>query len=240
MPVNAGPAARTLVLVGAWSVVLLAWWLPSEVSHAWWEALALVGTLTLASLVGFSLAAKLGFEAAPLISDMLAFSGSSSRLWRLLAAALMLGVLEWAGSLLVLRMVSGPFSLGVPKPHLTDSISADIVLCLQGAAAEEIIFRLGLLTFLFWVLTRFDAAGINLRVQAHRFWVANVCQAVAFGALHVAQGQSVLQGMPWLVQVLGGRQTLGGLISGYLLCRYGIEAAIIQHALADGMLDLFG
>lgn len=63
--------------------------------------------------------------------------------------------------------------------------------------------------------------------------MANVLQALLFGAGHIVVGRGVLNGKPWYVQLPLIWQTWGGMIFGLVYRKFGLESAILCHATID-------
>jgi len=63
--------------------------------------------------------------------------------------------------------------------------------------------------------------------------IANVLQAVIFGASHIATGGGILTTEPWYIRLPLIWQTWGGLVFGFIFSAYGIESAIVCHATTD-------
>lgn len=102
---------------------------------------------------------------------------------------------------------------------------------LYGGIVEEILTRWGLLSLLVWACWRISGAGFP--VPGWCYGVSITLSALLFAAGHLP----VFLGLkipipPWfLLSILGGNFT-GGLVFGWLFWRFGIEAAMLGHALA--------
>jgi len=100
---------------------------------------------------------------------------------------------------------------------------------------EEIVFRLGVMTFFAWVgstLTRADTPAPAV------LWAANVLAALSFGAAHLPQAASILGlSVAAVTFVLVGNGIVG-VACGWLYWRKGLVAAMVAHAVANLVLRL--
>lgn len=113
------------------------------------------------------------------------------------------------------------------------------VKVLYGGIVEEVLMRWGLMTTLIWLPWRF------LQKKAGSPRVSYVLGAIFFAALLFGAGH-----LPAAAALMGGNLTtsvvvfviLGncvpGVMFGYLYWRYGIEAAMMAHALAHVVFHL--
>ena len=116
-----------------------------------------------------------------------------------------------------------------PWMGLLASVSAGIT--------EEILFRLGLMTSLAWlltVLTRRPAAGTVITL------VANILAALAFAAVHLPQAKAFygLSTLMVLVVLIGNG--VPGVLFGWLFRRFGLISAMVAHFSADVVLHVIG
>lgn len=103
---------------------------------------------------------------------------------------------------------------------------------LYGGITEELLLRWGAMSLLLWLMWRAFQADSNAP-RLTLVWASIVISAVLFAAAHLP-AVSVLSGS--LTQetvsfVLAGN-TAFGVLAGYLFWRYGLECAVICHALA--------
>ena len=103
---------------------------------------------------------------------------------------------------------------------------------LYGGITEELLLRWGVMTALVWLAWRFlqHRRGV---VHTGFAWLAIVVSAFLFAAGHLPVA-SVLVGTldaSTVVFVIGANSAFG-LLFGYLFWRYGLESAMIAHALA--------
>ncbi len=108
---------------------------------------------------------------------------------------------------------------------------------ISAGVTEEILFRLGLMTCLAWlltVITRRGAAGPVIVL------VANILAALAFAAAHLPQAKAFygLSTLMILVVMIGNG--VPGLIFGWLFRRFGLITAIVAHFSADVVLHVIG
>ena len=107
----------------------------------------------------------------------------------------------------------------------------------SAGVTEEILFRLGLMTSLAWlltVLTRRGTAGPVIVL------VANVLAALAFAALHLPQAKAFygLSALMVLVVMIGNG--VPGVIFGWLFRRFGLITAMVAHFSVDVVLHVIG
>lgn len=103
---------------------------------------------------------------------------------------------------------------------------------LYGGITEELLLRWGLMTALVWLAWRF----LQQRQGAPRaacVWLAIALSALLFGAGHLPAAAAMAGALDAsLAAFVLGANTAFGLLFGYLFWRYGLEAAMIAHALA--------
>lgn len=106
-----------------------------------------------------------------------------------------------------------------------------------GGVNEEVLLRLGLMSFLAW-LGKFVSKAADGRPTTAVFWIVNLLAAILFGLGHLP-GTAVLVPLTSLVVVraivLNG---LLGIAFGYLYVTRGLEAAIVSHFSADLVLHV--
>ena len=169
---------------------------------------------------GYLLAPRLSIRVLPLLD--------AGDLRRALFRALVLALVSMAGALLVST---------IHHPNTTSGISAPIppplaiVLAIAAAFREEIEFRLGLLTVLGWLLHK-----IARENRSASLWSANVAQAMAFGALHQVAGFTGRTSTLSLTGVVLEPRTISGIVLGYAYMKYGLETAILAHAIGDSTI----
>ncbi len=183
--------------------------------------------------LGFRAARRVGFGTLMLEGwDDVAFRPAVARRALLLATGI--GVAEGAAVLAGMVMVSSYLpqaNVKEPAPWmgLLASVSAGVT--------EEILFRLGLMTSLAWllvVLTRRGAAGPAIAL------VANVLAALAFAAVHLPQAKAFYGLSTLMVVVVMIGNGVPGVIFGWLFRRFGLITAIVAHFSADVVLHVIG
>lgn len=95
---------------------------------------------------------------------------------------------------------------------------------LYGGVVEEIIFRFGLMTFFFWVLSLFISS------DSLSFWIANLVASILFALAHLPgiYQMKVPITKPILIYT-NGMNIMVGLFCGWLYWKEGLAAAIICH-----------
>lgn len=111
---------------------------------------------------------------------------------------------------------------------------------LYGGITEELLLRWGLMTALTWLAWRFlqhrrgspRAASIGLAI---------VVSALLFGAGHLPAAAALIGELTGgMVAFVVGVNAAFGALFGYLFWRYGLEAAMIAHAMAHLVSDVAG
>lgn len=103
---------------------------------------------------------------------------------------------------------------------------------LYGGITEEVLVRWGLMTLLVWAGWRLMQRGREAP-SAGLVWLAIGLSAVLFGVAHVPAVTIMMESVPAVIAgyIIAGN-TFFGIIAGILFWRYGLEAAIVAHALA--------
>lgn len=99
---------------------------------------------------------------------------------------------------------------------------------------EEVLFRLGVMTVVVWLLSRFRM-GVTHPVAI--VWIANCVAALLFGAAHlrlIGTGAATLG----VVAFILGANGIVGLMCGWLFWRKGLIAAMTAHAVFDLVLKV--
>ena len=143
--------------------------------------------------------------------------------WRLAATA---GVLACA-VVLVLNAVAQswlpPAPNGVPSPTPLQGFFASF----YGGIGEELQLRLFVMTLLAWVLVKLGLGRAAALVGA------NVVAALLFGAGHLPMAAKIWPLTAAVVAYVVAANASAGVIFGALYARYGLEAAIAAHFVAD-------
>jgi hypothetical protein len=98
--------------------------------------------------------------------------------------------------------------------------------------SEEILFRAIIFSVLA-VAVEFIWCRLTSHGKLVPLAIANVLQALLFGAEHIAAGRGVLNKRPWYIRLPLVSQTWGGVILGLVYWKYGVESAIVCHATTD-------
>lgn len=192
-----------------------------------------VVTLPLAGL-GITLGRAIGLGTPRIDSLWNRVPGALKTLWRDAAGASVLGLLLGAG-LLALRA----FTVSHLPPELPAlghrGVIGGLAVSVGAAVAEEVWFRLGLMTLLAWCVVRL--AG-NQTVRPVVAWPIILITATAFGMAHLPQLMSYGAGSPFAIAgtVLGN--VLVGTLYGWCYWRQGLIAAVAAHLSVDLMLHV--
>jgi hypothetical protein len=116
----------------------------------------------------------------------------------------------------------------LPKHH----VRPDVLGMISSTILEEILSRAIIFVGLV-VLIRWASGFFPNRSQVGTFWLANILQALIFGAAHVAIGVGIPYGRPWYIRLFLSPQTWSGLLLGWIYWKYGLESAIVCHATYD-------
>ncbi len=100
---------------------------------------------------------------------------------------------------------------------------------MYGGVTEEIMLRWGALSFAGWIVWWIAQRGKGTP-SGTVLWIGIVVAALLFGVLHLpaVAAHAPLDGA--LVIRTIGLNSLGGLVFGWLFCRYHLEAAMLAHA----------
>lgn len=98
-----------------------------------------------------------------------------------------------------------------------------------GGICEEILVRWGLMSMLVWLgykLYNRDRSSPSVGIYIGAIFIS----AIAFGLGHLPMAQSLSPVMdaPLIAYVVIGN-SIAGLITGYLFCKYGLESSIFAH-----------
>jgi membrane protease YdiL (CAAX protease family) len=183
--------------------------------------------------VGFRAARRIGFGTFMLAGcDDGEFRPAVARRALLLATGI--GVAEGAAVLVGMGIVS-PY---LPRANVKDPAPwMGLLASVSAGVTEEILFRLGLMTSLAWlltVLTRRSAAGPVIAL------VANVLAAFVFAAMHLPQAKAFYGLSTLMVLVVMIGNGVPGVIFGWLFRRFGLIAAMVAHFSADVVLHVIG
>ena len=106
--------------------------------------------------------------------------------------------------------------------------------CLSAALTEEILFRLGLMTFFVWVIR-----SIVKRPAIHvpSLWVGNLLSALLFAAAHLPQLTFQRYGWSLLIPFVTFSSS-AGMIMGWVYMRYGLISAVVAHLVCDLVVNV--
>jgi membrane protease YdiL (CAAX protease family) len=195
--------------------------------------------------IGIGLMSRLGFD-LPILKNLTSGKSAANNFGKFLRIALISG--------LTLAIV-GVFMQRLTKPMIVRDLTAygvsanflDIgtspapwwamlLLSFSAGVTEEVAFRLGLLTFVAWLGSLIWKPREN-QVRPAVFWTANIIIALLFGLAHfsnfAAAGVPLVPGL--IIRALAGNG-LAALTFGWLFWKYGLESAIMSHAILDVMI----
>lgn len=167
-------------------------------------------------------------------------SGFQRVLW--LAGAFAVGLAVGLLILAIIRLVVEP---SVPEAGARIAAAGALpiwrrlIIIYVAAVAEELVFRLILLSLIAGALTRLIRRGDEAPSQGV-VWTANVLCALAFGAVHLPAWTTLgpmSAGLVMMVLMLNG---LAGLVMGHTFVTRGIVAAMWLHAGGDCAIQIIG
>jgi len=190
--------------------------------------------VALAVWAGVALCRPLGLG-APAIEAALSRTGAWAALKPQLIPAAIVGLFV-GGWLLLLQPIAPTELLAIGKT-LEIPVAAKL---LYGGVTEEILLRWGLMTVLVWLPWRFIQKRLGLPRPAYIIG-AIVIAALLFGAAHLSAATTMGASLtaPVVTYIIVGN-TVPGVLFGFLYWRYGLEAAILAHALAHTVAVLVG
>jgi hypothetical protein len=190
-------------------------------------------TLPLAGL-GIALGRQMNLG-APLIAALLSKQpGSWQKLRRDTGLAVALG-LALGGALLLVRIVSQPY-LPPELPALGHrGAIGGLSVSLGAAVAEEVWFRLGLMTLLVWLGARLFG---HRAAQPILVWSVIAITSVGFGMAHLPQLVSYGAGSPFAIGGTIVGNSVVGILYGWCYWRMSLVAAMIAHFSVDVVLHV--
>ena len=229
--------AACLWLAGMTGVVALSWGvlprllqtlpsslpLPVAVTINMLQSAALVG---LAVWVGTVLAKPVGLH-APVTESALTGTG----MWRALKPQMLPATVVG----LVVGVLLARLTVLSPEPLRVLSAEVDVpvwVRLLYGGITEEILMRWGLMTALVWLLWRVLQNRVGPPTTS-LFIAAIVLEAILFGVGHLPAALAMgveLDGSVVMFIIVGN--AVPGVLYGWLYWRWGLEAAVMAHALS--------
>jgi membrane protease YdiL (CAAX protease family) len=133
------------------------------------------------------------------------------------------------GILLVMFVRLAPPELASAQLRLDLPLVARV---LYGGLTEEILLRWGVMTLLVWAAWRFLQRRTG-EPAAGCVWIAILLSAVVFGLGHLPAARLLIGGLtPTVIVFVIAANALFGIVAGRLYWRYGLESAMLAHALA--------
>lgn len=198
-------------------------------------SLVFLSVLTVPALaVGIWLGRQVGLG-IPLIDALLAReSGAYQKLVSDCVLACLLG-LALGGLLLVVRSFTEPYLPPEAPAFGHRGLVGGLAVSLGAAVAEEVWFRLGLMTLLVWCVGRL--AG-HEKARPLVVWSVIVVTAIGFGAAHLPQLMSYGAGSPFAIAGTVAGNTAVGILYGWCYWRRSLIAAIVAHFFLDVVLHV--
>jgi hypothetical protein len=126
-------------------------------------------------------------------------------------------------------------------PRLSTDLSAEagqrvapwmgLLASVYGAIDEEVLLRLGVMTFLAWALSR--SAGRRAVMPDALMWVSVVAAALLFGAGHLPATAALAPLTPIVVARAILLNGIGGVLYGWLYWRHGLALTMVAHGGTD-------
>jgi membrane protease YdiL (CAAX protease family) len=201
----------------------------------------LEGAIALALGLYLSRRIKLGFA---LIPRWLSQESTGKRSLHVLQLALVVAILSAVGVIVIgTTVILIALAFGMDPGTLTD-LGSRLVLfesypapwkwllvSLHAGIAEEVFFRLGLLTLFAWLggLLWRNKDGYPTRTV---FWGANLLAGLAFGVAHLYGGMPYPE-IPVIMVRIVVQNTALGLVFGWLYRHWGLESAMLAHFAVD-------
>jgi hypothetical protein len=195
-----------------------------------------------AVLVGCLVNGKTGLPVAPWLERVLYGWHADKKLviWRSALVGVFITLVYTALYAVVVHHLGLTSKLGTQLhgPTLPRSVVLKLAalypLAAIGAAiSEELVYRFAIISIavaiVFFLLPRTRTRPWAI------FWPIIVLGGLFFGYVHVVENLETVQTGSLALDVLTTPQSWAGVIFGYVFCRYGLEAAMITHALSDLM-----
>jgi len=182
--------------------------------------------LALAVWAGVALAPKVGLR-APLFEAVAGSLPAAEALRTQLVPGLLGGLA--GGALLIALSHISPAELAAVAQKFTFPLVARV---LYGGITEELLLRWGLMSLLLWLLWHF-VQRTSAVPSISLVWLAIISSAVLFGVGHLPAAHVFVGELssPVVTYVIGGNAVFG-VVAGWLFWRFGLEAAILAHAIA--------
>lgn len=185
-------------------------------------------TLPLA-LLGIWLGRQIGLG-TPLLAALLRNQpGAMDKLFKDARIAGLLGV-SMGAALVLLRVLTEPWLPPEIPAFGFRGFWGGLLISAGAAIAEEVWFRLGLMTMILWVIVR--VLG-HTSVRPSVAWPVMIAVAVAFGLVHLPQLMSYGAGSPFAIWATVSGNSLVGIMYGWCYWRLSFIAAVIAHFSVD-------
>lgn len=225
------------VIAGEIMIVPIARYAGPKLSHQT-EQIAVFSLLGLFAILPLGLAAvpRLGIPGTPILDRWMRREPTPGALRSTMLRGLVLMLVCFAAASVMLPFrwdflvdhsgrVSPAFGLNALPIALLSAVGAGF--------EEEILYRLGLLSMITWIVARVTGASGRVSERWGVLWAAIIVQAYVFGLMHQALGLTGTVGGFSLVGALVDPRTMVALVLGYAALRYGLETAIATHVFYD-------
>ena len=175
-------------------------------------------------------APTLALSPTPLLDRILRRDAVASQLNRAFYRSLVLVLGSLASGLILLMLPHPQIASSDPSTDALVPLPVALMLAVAAPLREEVEFRLAMLTVVGWILFRL------IRRRSISLVLANLAQALLFGIAHQVAGFTARSSVTFAGALLDPR-TVAGFIFGYGYIRYGLEVAIIAHAIYDGAIS---
>lgn len=165
---------------------------------------------------------------SPVLDAALAGRPFARRGLALAAQALGVGVVT---TLLLLALDTTLFAPRLAAAPAAPPLWTGALYALAGGLSEEVVFHYGLLAVLAWAAQRVLPA-------TRAYWLAITVTALALGVFHFASTAAVLSLTPLVAMRTLVLSALGGVATGWLYWRRGLEAAMLAHAVVSFALHV--
>ncbi len=152
--------------------------------------------------------------------------GGWGRLRRSLLPSLLVGLALGALGYRQSKLPAGALGPGLDNPTTGEYL----LRCLSAALTEEILFRLGLLTFFVWAISSVAKRPAG---DTPARWGGNLLVAPIFAAAHLPHILSYGSANWNLLALIVLFGCFASLVMGWLYIRYGLLSAIVAHFAAD-------
>jgi membrane protease YdiL (CAAX protease family) len=192
-------------------------------------------TAAVAGGLGLWLGPKVGLGAPDLRNILHGEPGAGRRVLSALPLAVGLGVAFGVIGLALGAGFEPLFPEAVRQSFEAVSVPAPwegFLASISAGVNEEILFRLGLMTF--FVFLGAKLLGQGDRPAAGMVWTAIVLATLLFGVIHLPQAAALAGGLPAaLVTYVLVANGVGGMVFGWLYWKRGLVAAVAAHFAAD-------